>query len=105
MADTELITALLNDGTKVFVEATRLGPALPAATDTDVSIPRLPDFEPVWATVSALASTIAAKLSQAKATKATVEFGIEVGAEAGQLTALLVKGTGSANLKITLEWS
>ena len=105
MAATELMAALLNDGTKVFVEVTRLSPAMPEATDANVSIPRLPDFEPVWATISSIASTIGAKLSQAKAKKATVELGIEIGAEAGQLTALLVKGTGSANLKITLEWS
>ena len=36
--------------------------------------------------------------------KAAVEFGIEVGIEFGQLTALLVKGTAKANLKITLHW-
>ena len=30
--------------------------------------------------------------------------GVQVGIESGKLTALLVKGTGNANLKITLEW-
>jgi hypothetical protein len=30
--------------------------------------------------------------------------GLGVGVEAGQLTALLVKGSGKANLKITLTW-
>jgi Trypsin-co-occurring domain 1 len=105
MADTDVIPVLLNDGTKVFVEVTRLGPALTPDSDTNVSIPGLPDFDQVWATISSIASTIGAKLSQAKAKKAVVEFGVEIGAEAGQLTALLVKGTGKANLKITLEWS
>ncbi len=36
--------------------------------------------------------------------KGSVEFGVEVGVEAGQLTALIVKGSGTANLKIALHW-
>ena len=39
-----------------------------------------------------------------KPRKASVELGLEVGLESGHLTALLVKGTGTANLKLTLEW-
>jgi hypothetical protein len=31
-------------------------------------------------------------------------LGLEVGLESGNLTALLVKGTGTANLKLILEW-
>jgi hypothetical protein len=38
-------------------------------------------------------------------TKPSVEFAIEVGLESGKLTALWVKGTGTANLKIAMEWS
>jgi len=34
-----------------------------------------------------------------------VEFGLEVALESGQLTAVLVKGSAKANLKITLEWA
>jgi hypothetical protein len=33
-----------------------------------------------------------------------VELGFEIGVESGTLTAFLVKGTGKANLKVTLEW-
>jgi hypothetical protein len=36
--------------------------------------------------------------------RGTVEFGIDVGVESGALTALVVKGTGTATLKVTLEW-
>ena len=43
-------------------------------------------------------------LQKVKPRAASVEFGLEIGIESGQLTALLVKGTGTANLKITLEW-
>jgi hypothetical protein len=83
-----------------MVEVTQLVPA------GDVEVGNIvPDFEPVWTTVSAIASTIGARLSQAKAKKAVVEFGVELAAEAGGLMALLVKGTAKANVKITLEWS
>lgn len=34
-----------------------------------------------------------------------MEFGLEVALESGQLTAVLVKGSAKANLKITLEWA
>ncbi len=100
MPGTAFIPAKLADGTKVMVEVLQLAPA------GDVEVANIvPDLEPVWNTVSAIASTIGARLSQAKAKKAVVEFGVELAAEAGGLTALLVKGTAKANLKITLEWS
>ena len=43
-------------------------------------------------------------LARVKPDHATVEFGVDASVEAGGLTALIVKGTGSATLKITLEW-
>lgn len=54
-------------------------------------------------TIEGFAETLQQSLSKLKPQKATVEFGIEIGAESGQLTTLIVKGTGSANLKVTLE--
>ncbi|MFI5610685.1 CU044_2847 family protein [Amycolatopsis sp. NPDC051903] len=43
-------------------------------------------------------------LTKVKPSKVAVEFGCEVGLESGKLTAILVKGTAKANLKVTLEW-
>ena len=40
-----------------------------------------------------------------KPKKASVEFGVEVGIESGALSALICKGTGTANLRVVLEWS
>jgi Trypsin-co-occurring domain 1 len=48
---------------------------------------------------------IVGALEAAKPEKATVEFGIDVGVESGQLTSMLVKGTGTATIKVTLEWT
>lgn len=37
--------------------------------------------------------------------KVIVEFGCEVGIDTGNLTAILVKGTAKANVKVTVEWT
>jgi hypothetical protein len=100
MGSTAFVTAQLADRTKVVVEVAKLTPS----TDTEVSL-AVPDLEPIWSAVSSIASSIGTRLSQAKAKKAIVEFGIEFAVEGSGLTAVLVKGTGKANLKITLEWS
>ncbi|QXV59141.1 CU044_2847 family protein [Amycolatopsis sp. TNS106] len=43
-------------------------------------------------------------LGKAKPAKVAVEFGCELGVESGKLTAILVKGTAKATVKVTLEW-
>jgi len=48
---------------------------------------------------------IAGTLEKVKPDKASVKFGMEVGVEAGALTAMIVKGTGKGNLEIALEWN
>lgn len=40
-----------------------------------------------------------------KPDKLSVELGIEFSVETGKLTAILVKGCSTANLKINLEWN
>jgi Trypsin-co-occurring domain 1 len=55
---------------------------------------------------------IAAPIQKVRPKKATVKFGMEMALvrrtgcanESGQLTAVIVKGSGKANLEITLEW-
>jgi hypothetical protein len=54
--------------------------------------------------IKGLAEVVHEALESVGPNKATVEFGLEVGVESGKLTALWVKGTGKANLKITLSW-
>ena len=47
---------------------------------------------------------IATPIQKAKPKKATVKFGMEIAIESGALTAVIAKGSGKANLEITLEW-
>jgi hypothetical protein len=71
--------------------------------ETDVGI-RGRSFDGVVDSIKAITGELTKALDEIQPNKASLEFGVDVGVEAGQLTALLVKGSGSATLKITLEW-
>jgi len=97
-----LIPVLLGERT-LYVEAVPVG----GQGDEEVA-GRLLKFDGFTDALSTVAGTVTdaihAGLAKAKPAKVTVEFGCEVGVETGQLTAILVKGTSKANLKVTLEW-
>jgi hypothetical protein len=61
-------------------------------------------FEQVTELLTSIASEIGDTLEKAKPNKAAVELGVEFGLEGGHLVALIARGTGKANLKISLEW-
>jgi hypothetical protein len=52
-----------------------------------------------------IVDAIAQTLQKASPDKASVKFGLELAIEPGGLTAVIVKGSGKANLEITLEWN
>ena len=94
---TQIVSTELASGNILNVEAT-----VPTGMDTmelDNS-----EFGNVTDTLQEVVEALERVITSAKPTKATVEFGVEVSAGAGKLTALLVKGSGTANLNITLEW-
>ena len=66
---------------------------------------KLASFKEVTDAIEAIAVSVVESFRKIKPHKAGVEFGLEIAVESGQLTTLLVKGSGKANLKITLEWS
>lgn len=97
MPKTEIVKADLGNGTIIRIEATFLGGEERVAY-------HVPSFEEVTDAVEGIAQAMLTTLQKVKPRAASVEFGLEIGIESGHLTALLVKGTGTANLKITLEW-
>jgi hypothetical protein len=98
MASTQqLIPVQLDGGVKVHVEATVLG------GEEDVAF-KLFSFQGVTDAIEAIATAVDAAMQKVKPKKASIEFGVEVAVESGQLTTLLVKGSGTANFKIALEW-
>lgn len=93
----DIVEAKLANGASIYIEATNLGGEANVART-------IPSFEGVTNAVAGIATSLKETLQQVQFRKASLEFGLEVGIESGQLTALLVKGTGTANLKITVEW-
>jgi hypothetical protein len=87
----------LGGGTKAYVEVVPRGRQEVGVLD---SIP----FDQVVSTLTLIAKGLEAAIDTVKPSKAAIEIGIEFGLEAGQLVALIARGTGKANLKVTLEW-
>jgi len=94
---TRVVPVTLPNGRTVRVEATVLDP------EQKVSFTARP-FQDVLDAIEGIASSVASALEKVKPARASVELGVEVGLESGGLTALIVKGSGNANMKVTLEW-
>ncbi len=95
---TEVIPVEFANNVIVHVESTVLG------GEENVAF-KVASFKDVTDTIEAIAISVVQSLQRIKPHKAAIEFGLEIAVESGQLTALLVKGSGKANLKVTLEWS
>ncbi len=92
----ETVPVQLPNGAIVKVEVSKSG-------REDVSFdPK--QFQPVADAIEGVVQMIAAPIQKVRPKKATVKFGMELAIESGQLTAIIVKGSGKANLEITLEW-
>jgi Trypsin-co-occurring domain 1 len=72
--------------------------------ERDVAIGRVLSFDGLTKSIGAVAESMTHALRAAKPSEAEVEFGVDVGIEPGELTALIVKGTGTATLRIKLTW-
>jgi Trypsin-co-occurring domain 1 len=94
--NTTRIPVELPDKSIVWIEVVQSG-------RQDVAFTALP-FSTVTDTIQEIASTIGKAITKIGPTKATVKYGIEIGIEQGSLVAAIVRGTGKANLEITLEW-
>jgi len=94
-----IVKSQLDDGTIVYIQVTSLG-GEDYISDTSKLLP----FQEVTNTIKGIATSVVDTLKEVKPRRASVEFGLEIGVESGKLTTLLVKGSGTANLKITIEW-
>ncbi|MGK7872864.1 MAG: CU044_2847 family protein [Xenococcaceae cyanobacterium] len=93
---TEKVPVQLPGGTVIKVEVEQTG-------IEDVSFDVKP-FKEVTDALSEITATLAETLQKAKPDKASVKFGLELAVDSKGLTAVIVKGSGKANLEITLEW-
>nr|VFK66019.1 MAG: hypothetical protein BECKUNK1418G_GA0071005_107612 [Candidatus Kentron sp. UNK]VFK69082.1 MAG: hypothetical protein BECKUNK1418H_GA0071006_10108 [Candidatus Kentron sp. UNK] len=93
----ERIPVQLPNGRIIHVEATPLG------GEEEVAFQTL-KFDEIGEIIKGLASTFTKSIESLRPTRTGVEFSLELGVETGKLTALLVQGSGKANLKVMLEW-
>ena len=79
--------------------------AVVAEREKDVSsIKEMMSLGEVNKMIEGIASTLKATMDKVAPEKASVEFGIALELESGKLSALLVQGTASSSLKVTLTW-
>ncbi len=97
---TKIIPVELADGTIIRVEATPFG-------EQKVSFHNR-HFQEFIISLKTLVTEIASPLREihqaVQPDKMSITLGVDISIESSQLTALIVKGGGSANLEITMEW-
>lgn len=106
--NTQIIPVTLANGKIIRVEAVLTGEGSTSELNTeeiesDVSI-KLQPLKEVTDAIEGIATTLKESIDKVKPSKASVEFGLEFGCESGELTALIVRGSSKANLKVVLEW-
>ncbi len=85
----------LPNGTVVKVEVAQTG-------REDVGF-YIKSFEEVTNAIEGVAEAVTDSLKKVSPNKASVKFGLEIQIEQGSLVAAIVRGTGKANLEITLK--
>ncbi len=104
----ENIPVQLENGSLIRVEATVIGSSIQVVEgeeiESDVGA-RIQSLKEVTDAIEGIAGSVVDSLKKFEPSESSIEFGIEFGYESGQLTALIVKGTGKANLKITMKWT
>lgn len=86
----------LDDGSTLLVEVEQSG-----EVQVSVSNFRLDD---ILDPVQSLSRKMAALAKSISPDEFTAEFGLSFALEAGRLSALLVKGSGEASIKVSLKW-
>ena len=108
-AASQIVPVKLPNGSLIHAEVTPVrGGAPTKGKEQDVAhrgatIPPQ-DIKDIMDALEGIAATVSTTVEKTAAFESSVEFGLEIGLESGKLTALLVKGTGKANLKVTLTW-
>ena len=96
-----IVPVRLDDQTVIHIETA--SPSVGGSGDSLVAS-RIPSFDEVTDTIKSISKALIEVWQEVKPAGAIVEFGVDVAVESGHLTALLVKGSAGASLKITLQW-
>jgi hypothetical protein len=96
---TSSVPVTLANGTTIKFQVSQTG-----IGRQDAASPKALPFQQVTEALQEIVGNLKETLDKVKPDKAAVKFGVELAAEPGKLTALIVKGSGKGNLEITLEW-
>lgn len=71
---------------------------------TKVAWPDVFDFKGVQDALEGISKAVQSAVAAAKPDEVTVELGLELAVKSGKLTGLLVEGSGTGSLAVTLTW-
>lgn len=95
--DTKLVTVRINPGEIIHMEVSDFD------GERNASFSQL-DFDSFKASAIRIAKEMKTVLDELAPDEGSIEFGLAASIESGTLTGFLAKGTGEANVKITLRW-
>ena len=98
MNSTSNIPIILSDGTMIYIQTTVV------KGEASISEAEPQKFKDALNSIKAIANEMNELINEVKPKGAEIEFGVEIGFEPGKLTTLLVKGSMSGNMKVTLKW-
>ena len=99
----ERLRVLLPNGTEIWAEAQTVGPREAEVVGFD-GLKAALSLDSLRSAIEGMGTLALSALEKAKPDEVSVEFGLELAVDNGQITALWVKGAGKANLRITLSW-
>ena len=99
---TELISVDLGDGVIAQVEVFKADTGRRKVSAGDSA--EVMSFGSVAKAITKISQVIAAPIQMVRPTKAIVKYGLAISIEESGLVAAIVRGSGKANLEITLEW-
>jgi Trypsin-co-occurring domain 1 len=99
----ERLKVLLPNGAEIWAEAQGVGPKEAEVVGFD-DLKGALSLDSLRAAIEGMGTLALDALEKIKPDGLSVEFGLELAVDNGQITALWVKGSGKANLKITLSW-
>lgn len=93
------ISVRLDDETVIQIETT-----LPRG-ESDISNNKVVlEYEKFSMSIEKIALQTLEPLKKLDAKKVTLKMGLSLGIESGGITAMIVKGTGNANIEVSIEW-
>lgn len=103
MGEEKTVDVELPNGKLMMATVQQLDATFPGGPQ-DVGLDRLLSFDAVGEALQGVGSVIVDSLERIKPSKATVEFGLELGVKGGSLVSVFVDSGSKASLKVTLEW-